>query len=63
MELHAFDGEVAVAKAHNDAVLAGGSDLEHVGNRTWLDNERVVPGHSQFRVEASKDAPPIVSDG
>ena len=47
VELHALDRELAVAQAHHQAVLGLGGDLEHVGHRVAVDDERVVAGRGE----------------
>ena len=44
MELHALDVELAMAQPHDRAVVGLGGDLEHVGHRGAVDDERVVAG-------------------
>ena len=44
MELDALDGEIAVAHAHDLAVVGGRRHLETLGHRRPLDRERMVAG-------------------
>ena len=39
VELNTFDIELPMAQTHDESVLGLRGDLEHVGNRTALDNE------------------------
>lgn len=39
VELNTFDIEFPMAQTHDESVLGLRGDLEHVGNRTSLDNE------------------------
>ena len=56
VELHALDRELAVAQAHHQPVLGLGGDLEHVGNRIALDDERVVARRGERARQAGEHA-------
>ena len=61
MELHALDRELAVAQAHDEAVLGLGADLEHVGHGVALDDERVVAGGGERGGHAAEHARAVVA--
>ena len=44
MKLHTFDRKLAVAKSHDDAIVGFGGDLQAIGKRRGLDDERVGSG-------------------
>src|SRR5512137_2339249 len=56
VELHALDGERAVAHAHDLAVLGGRADLEAGGQRRGLDRQRVVARDRERRRNAGEHA-------
>ena len=62
MELHAFDGELAVPEPHHQAVLGLGRQLEHVGNRITLHDERVVARRGERIRDAREHADITMAD-
>ena len=62
VELHALDVELAVAQAHDHAVVGAGGDLEHVGDRVGVDDERVVAGGLERVGEPGEHAGALVVD-
>ena len=62
MELHALDGVLAVADAHDRAVGRRRRDLEAVGHAVGRDGEGVVAGRGERRRQAGEDAAPVVLD-
>ena len=62
MELDPFDGMLAVAKTHHEAVLGLGGQLERVGDRRSVNNERVIPRCFERGVEPGEHAHTPVLD-
>ena len=62
MELDAFEGQGAVAHAHDDAGFGARGDLEFVGHGRGVDREGVIAGDSQRRGDAFEHAAPVVGD-
>ncbi len=56
MELHAMHGMRLVLQPHDDAVRRLGRDLEAVGQRLPLDDQRVVARHLERLGQALEDA-------
>jgi hypothetical protein len=67
MELHAFDGMVPVAQAHNRAVAiffgSPGADFQFCRQVFFLDDERVITGRRHRHGETLKDGAVVVHDG
>ncbi len=67
MELDAFDGQGAMAQAHDDglAVFASGTggDFELIRQAFFADDERVIARASEGRRQAGEDALAVVFDG
>jgi hypothetical protein len=67
MELHAFDGAMPVAQAHDGAgaVFFGGpgADLEFGGEIFFFDDERVIACGRHGHGQALKDGSVVVHDG
>src|SRR3954447_20419807 len=61
VELHALGRQLAVADGHDDPSPAGG-DLECVGQRLLVHDERVIPAHGQWRGNVREDRAPVVLD-
>src|SRR5258708_12933500 len=62
VELHALDGQRAVANAHDLAVLRPGGDLEVARATVALDRERMVPGRVIRRGQAAEHSGALVVD-
>src|SRR6185312_1139020 len=62
VELHALDGEAAVAHAHDLAVGGARRDLEVDGHARALDRERMVAGRRERRRQPGEHAPSVVRD-
>ena len=62
VELDAFDRELAVAEPHHEAVLALGRDLEPLGHRVAVDDQRVVPRRGERARHAGEHAAAVVRD-
>src|SRR6185437_8796020 len=62
MKLDALDRKLAMAHAHDLAVLAGGGHLEARRHRLALDDQRMIAGSGQRVGEAGKDAAAAVRD-
>ena len=62
VELHALDRQLAVAQAHHDAVVGLGRDLQHVGHRLPLHDQRVVAGRLERARQTLEHAGVVVSD-
>ena len=62
MELHALDGERAVAQAHDLALRGPRGDLEAVGQRRALDDQRVVARRLERARQPREDARAVVLD-
>jgi hypothetical protein len=60
VELHALDREVAVAKAHDRAVLEPRGDLEAIGQARALHDQRMVARGSERGGQAREDALAVV---
>ena len=56
MELHAFDGVIAVPQAHDLAVLRLSGDFEAGGQRVAFYRERVVTRCAEFGGQSAKHA-------
>ena len=54
--------ELAVAEAHDQPVVGLGGDLEHVGQRVALDDQRVVAGRLERVGQTGEDADAVVAD-
>src|SRR5689334_14781402 len=62
MELHAFDRALLVAKAHDLAFRGPRGDLEAIGKRLALDDERVIARGFERRGETGEDALSFMED-
>src|SRR5690606_3620943 len=62
VELHALDAQLAMAQAHDLAVVGPRGDLEAVGQRLALDRQRVVADRGERVGQPAKDADPRVVD-
>ena len=63
MELHAVDGELAVAQAHDFALGGFGGDFERGGEGLALDEQGVVARGFEGIGQAGEDAGAVVQDG
>src|SRR5688500_19797821 len=63
VELHAFHRELAVAHAHDLAVVAPGADLERGWQRRSLDRERMVARRREGVRQPAEYPAPVVADG
>ena len=62
VELHPFDVVIAVAQTHHETVVGLGGDLEAVGHRVPLDDERVVARRLERVGQAGEHADAAVVD-
>ena len=60
VKLHALDRAVPVTHRHDLAVRRPRCDLERFGARALVDDERVIAGRFEGRVDVTKDAPAVV---
>src|SRR5665213_212107 len=60
VELHTFNRQGAMPKAHDDPVSGVRGHLENVGNRRRVNHERVVPGRLEWAIQTCKDTRRLV---
>ena len=60
MELHAFDGQVAVAQAHDRAVFQPGRDLKAVGQTLAVNDQGMIARALKRRWKVGKDTLAVV---
>src|SRR5258705_2902698 len=62
MELHAFQRQLPMAQAHDDAVLRPRRDFEALRQALARHHQRVVTRRGKRGGEAGEDRPPVVMD-
>src|ERR1035441_2331015 len=63
VELHGFDGQIAMAHAHDDAVGGFGGDFQTSGEGFAAREQRVIATHLKLFGQAFEDSDAAVADG